>query len=97
LESITLETDSDPFKDFRGGKSREEMQALIRTQMGGKGYMKMNQRGSIHLIAGENLDIGELCGTNCFAIGTGSKRYLIDVCKKNHDTFLNNVQQFMEE
>lgn len=38
----------------------------------------------IYLIAGENLDIGELCGTNCFIIGSGKDRVLIDACKKDH-------------
>ena len=38
-----------------------------------------------------------LCGTNCFAIGNGSNRVLIDACKKDHDVFLKNVACFVTE
>jgi len=44
-----------------------------------------------------NPDFGMLCGTNCFALGTGEKRYLIDACQKDHQKFLDNVQKFVTE
>ena len=49
------------------------------------------------LIAGLNIDIGELCGTNCFLVGTGSERYLIDVCKANHSVFGKHLVALLEE
>jgi phosphoribosyl 1,2-cyclic phosphodiesterase len=52
---------------------------------------------NIFLIAGENLDIGELCGTNCFVVGKGKHRVLIDACKKDHQQFLLNLQSFLND
>ena len=59
--------------------------------------MKLNDHGSIYLIPGENPDVGMLCGTNCYAIGTGKKRYLIDACVKDHQKFLDNVTNFVKD
>ena len=74
-----------------------DMQEAIKEQLGGKSYLKLNEQGSIFLVPGENLDQGVLCGTNCFAIGVGPKRYLIDACKKDHEIFLNNLTTFCQE
>ena len=49
------------------------------------------------LIPGLNLDPGPICGTNCFAVGIGPKRYLIDACKKDHPIFINNLRRFCLE
>ena len=75
------------------------MQLQLKKQLGGtdKHYLQLNDEGSIFLIPGENLDAGVLCGTNCFAVGTGKRRFLIDACKKDHDIFLTTIACFVEE
>ena len=73
------------------------MAAKLKLEMGGIGFQKMNKEGSIYLIPGGNLDIGELCGTNCFVVGKGKERYLIDACKKDHSQFLDNVIDFLKD
>ena len=99
LDSIALDRDiEDPFsKDFLKGKTLQEMRQIIKEQMNNKGYKKMNESGSIYMIAGENVDICELAGTNIFMVGTGSERWMIDGCKKDHPQFLDNVMQFLTE
>ena len=55
----------------------------------------MNETGSIYMIPGENPDFGMMCGSNVFAIGTGTARYMIDACVKDHAKFLRNVKAFV--
>ena len=63
--------------------------------MGGKGYQQLDD--GVFLIAGGNVDIGELCGTNCFAVGRGKERWLIDACKNHHQIFLDNIKNFLSD
>lgn len=41
--------------------------------------------------------VGMLSGTNCYAIGVGQKRFLIDACLKDYEPFLDNLERFMKE
>ena len=63
--------------------------------MNGEKYLKLTE--SIHMIPGINLDPGVLCGTNCYVIGTGKNRFIIDACKKDHQIFLDNVKDFVQK
>ena len=86
-----------PFQGkFSLDKSQGEVHEILRKQMDGKSYLKLNDTGSICMIPGENPDVGMLCGTNVYAIGTGEKRYLIDACVNNHKKFIDNIKSFMD-
>lgn len=86
---------------FQGKFSLEgsdgDVHEILRTQMGGKSYLKLNESGSICMIPGENPDVGMLCGTNVYAIGTGEKRFLVDACVNNHKKFIDNVNSFLDQ
>ena len=69
-------------KEFSFG-SKQELQNLLEKQLDGRNYVPLNDQKSVHLIPGMNLDDGVLCGTNCYAIGRGQKRILVDACKYN--------------
>lgn len=69
----------------------EDLAEKVRVQLDGKRYIKLSESGGIHMIPGENLIPGMLCGTNCYAIGTGKKRFLIDACLKDCKPFLRNL------
>ena len=84
-----------PFStDFTFLKEGQSIEDVIKEQLGGKSYLKMNEEGSVHLIPGENPEFGTLYGTNMFALGTGKKRFMIDACGGNQSSFLENVKKF---
>ena len=49
------------------------------------------------MVPGMNPDVGMLCGTNVYAIGTGKKRYLVDAGEKDIPRFLSNLKQFVTD
>jgi len=49
------------------------------------------------MIPGENPDVGMLCGTNVYAIGTGERRFLVDACVNNHKKFIENIISFLDQ
>jgi hypothetical protein len=86
-----------PFQGkFSLDKSEGSVHEILRKQMDGKSYLKLNETGSICMIPGENPDVGMLCGTNVYAIGTGQKRYLVDACVNNHKKFIDNIKSFLD-
>ena len=38
--------------------SREELAITVKKQLGGKSYIKLNSTGSIHVVPGENIEVG---------------------------------------
>jgi glyoxylase-like metal-dependent hydrolase (beta-lactamase superfamily II) len=74
-----------------------KIEDLIKEQLNGQKYIKMNPSGSIYFIPGCNPEYGTLCGTNMFAIGKGKKRYMIDACQSDQWEFLENVKAFMKD
>lgn len=87
---------SNPSTEFNIGPEAE-VEARNKKCLGSKGYVKLTPNGSIFNVAGENLYPGTLCGTNCFAVGTGRKRVLIDACMEDEEKFKSNLQQFMDD
>lgn len=83
-------------KEFDYGTKQQLAEALDK-QLDGKNYVALNEHKSVYLIPGLNLDDGVLCGTNCYAIGRGQKRILIDACKYNAGKFLYNLESFVTE
>mmetsp|Transcript_24502 Transcript_24502/g.38004 ORF Transcript_24502/g.38004 Transcript_24502/m.38004 type:complete len:129 (-) Transcript_24502:844-1230(-) len=85
------------FKGFKFIGDHDEIEQFLLDTLKGRHYIKLNESGSVHLIPGMNPDIGMLCGTNVYAIGTGKKRFLVDAGERDVEKFLENVEKFVTD
>ena len=85
------------FKGFKFVGDLNEIEQFLLDTLKGKQYLKLNDQGSVHMIPGMNPDVGMLCGTNVYVIGTGKKRYLIDAGEKDVPKFISNIKKFVAD
>ena len=78
------------YDDFELG-SPEKVEQMIKEQLNGKQYVQLTENATVFNIPGMNPTKFMLCGTNCFAIGVGKRRFLIDACQKDVPRFLDNL------
>ena len=85
------------FKGFKFVGEFDDVTQFVEATLQGRHYLRMNEEATVYMIPGMNPGNGMLCGTNCYAVGTGPKRFLIDAAEKDRPKFLENIEAFVRD